>query len=329
LTYYNSQHRKLNDELVFITQFEKLIDVRVRGFVQDFCYFQNMGLEKFMTIFKKPSMFCMEVHRKPPSGNNSPPPNERHFYKMDFELAKCYDTSAGVGIKGRKLPEKKKTKGLNIWWILVAGIVVAFLLSRIPRMIHAGADALLRPETKTQAQLAMSKETPGVVHVDKKAKVPTSEHSNAPRGTSPPPLYEVTGYVIRGSSLSVTMSNGDVLTEVDGLLQRVERGRVKIRGQWYTLKPNKNARSTPIVEKKDLTQPDSPALSSHGNEETSQTSGDSDTARSERPGEYTFDKSYLGDSRSFQDSRQKTQPDRLSVGDRGWSQKSKNRRSGQ
>lgn len=326
LTYYNSQHRKLDDELIFITQFEKLIDVRVRGFVQDFCYFQNMGLEKFMTIFRKPAMFAMEVHRKPPTGNNAPPPNERRYYKMDFELAKCYDTSAGVGIKGRKLPERKVKKGLNLWWILLAGLIVAWLISRIPRLISAGAESILRPEVKEKK--AGEKEKPmGAGFIKEMTgrnqdppKVPPSE-LEGPRETKGKEGVGVLGYVTDGKRVTVYLDNGEAITEGDGVLQVVERGRVRMAGKWYTLRANKNAVAAPKKEKEVLTLPEKEPESAHVLEKDTVTnSGDSEAARSERPGENTFASKYrsnAADSGGVQNPRQKTLSGGSRARDRG------------
>jgi len=185
------------------------------------------------------------VHRKPPTGNNAPPPNERHFYKLDMVLAKCYDTSSGVGIKGRKMPEKKKKGGISLWWILLIGLVVVWLLTRIPRVVSAGAEMLLKPEVKPTAQ-GFHKATSVA-----EGKVPPSQLTKEKEEVS---SYEVIGYVYRGKLLSVYLSNGDVLTEGDGVLRAVDRGRVKINNKWYTLKPNRLARGAPIVEKKQETE---------------------------------------------------------------------------
>jgi len=327
LTFYNSQHRKLNDELIFITQFEKLIDVRVRGFVQDFCYFQNMGMEKFLTVFRKPAMFCMEVHRKPPSGNNAPPPNERHFYKMDFELAKCYDTSAGVGIKGRKLPEKKKKGGFNVLWLLAAGVIVAGLLMMVPRAIKwaVGAsmpshEAVKAPKDKGLSALVKETVSPS------ERKVPPSELANAvPRGTKPD--LEVVGVVYRGRRIAVQLANGDILTESDGV-QAFDRSRVKIAGKWYALKANKNARSAPISEKKELTPTESPPELPREQEQTTvKISGDTEDGPSERPGEYTYNRSYYGNSGRVQNTRQETVAGRAGPSNRSGSEKPGNRGS--
>jgi len=228
LTYYNSQHRKLWDELIFITQFEKLIDVRVRGFVQEFCYFNNNGMERFWTYFQKPQSFTMEVHRKPPSGPSAPKPLETHHYRMDFTLAKCYDTSAGVGISGRRKPETRRKKSLSIWWLVAAAIVGGIALTQVPGWMGKGAGFLVRGGKTAQqkAQEAVKEVTGGVPPVE-----PTIQKKpQQPEGKPPEVLY-ATGYAAGPKGVIVQLSDGTRRVTVPGVAERV-----LIRGRSYELK---------------------------------------------------------------------------------------------
>jgi len=224
LTFYNSQHGKLSDEAIFITQFEKLIEQRVRAFAQDFYYFQNMGLERFMTYFHKPQMFTMEVHRKPPSGPGSHPPLEKRHYRMNFKLANCYDTSAGVGIKGRNKPEKKGKKGLNIFWLLVPIALVVYLLTRAPDWVTKGASLL----------------TDGANQLEEKAEDAVRE-----RATNGPPLPtqeaqpkvppvekpHATGYIESSRGTTVTLSDGTRKSTAPHVFETI-----RIKGSVYEFK---------------------------------------------------------------------------------------------
>jgi len=247
LTYYNSQHRKLGDELVFITQFEKLIDVRVRGFVQEFCYFNNNGLEKFMTWFQKPATFSMEVHRKPPSGPGSPAPLESRTYRMDFALAKCYDTSAGVGIVGRKLPERKRKKAIPIWWLAVPIILAGIIIAKIPGWMGKGAGYWLRGGQETIEQ-KVAQATGATSARGEEQRQPQRETPDVPRGTTvkvptAEPLH-ATGYILsprRG--MLVTLSDGTRKSTAPGVVEAIT-----IKGERYALKPQKREemRLTPV-----------------------------------------------------------------------------------
>lgn len=119
LSYYASQHRKLNDECVFITQHPDMLERRLRMLAGQFWSFQNNGVRRFLTFFQQPAYFTCEIHLKVPTGPQSPPADSTLRYRLDKEIADCYDTSAGIGISGRKMPEKKQKKGLPIYWLLV------------------------------------------------------------------------------------------------------------------------------------------------------------------------------------------------------------------
>jgi len=262
LTYYNSQHRKLGDELVFITQFEKLIDVRVRGFVQEFCYFNNNGMEKFMTYFQKPATFTMEVHRKPPSGPGSPAALERRTYRMDFTLAKCYDTSAGVGIAGRKLPERKRKKALSVFWLIIPIVLAGYIIAKTPGWMGKGAGYWLRGGQKTvEEKLAevtkqpdsVSRGTTGDLAINQ-GKVPPSE-----------PVY-ATGYMtVPGRGVIVTLSDGTRKSTVRGVVEDIE-----IKGHKYEFKERKRK-----TEKALTPEEKSPNVTVHENKQPdSQPRGD-------------------------------------------------------
>jgi len=214
LTYYNSQHRKLWDELVFITQFEKLIDIRVRGFVQEFCYFENHGLSKFMTWFQRPKVFTMEVHRKPP-GLGSPPPNERRHYQIDLELAACYDTSAGVGISGRKKPETGRRKGVPFWLIVFPALAIALLLAKIPGWTSGGVMTLMGREGKKETSQPVAAAPSFAPPIPFQ---PLAKQLQQTEAKKPDPVV-VKSYLTSGRKLIVTLSDGRILGENDGVLR--------------------------------------------------------------------------------------------------------------
>jgi len=210
LTYYNSQHRKLNDQLIFVTQFVNLIDVRVRGFVQEFWFFNNQGLEKFMTFFQKPDYFHVEVHRKPPTGPTSPPPNETHRYKLNKRIAACYDTSAGVGITGRKMPDKKRKKAIPLWWILVPIVLVGAFMVLLPRWMGKGFVAIAGGTTVQGAK----KEA-----LQSEAKAGTG--ASVPQSVPAKPLIGVKKAVSwskRGKTVLINFDDGSTESEATGVI---------------------------------------------------------------------------------------------------------------
>jgi len=237
LTYYNSQHRKLNDELVFITQFEKLVDVRVRGFVQQFVYLNNNGMEKFWSFFQKPNTFTMEIHRKPPS-IGSPPPMEKRTFRMDYTLANCYDTSAGVGITGRKMPETRRKKGLNMWWLTVPALAVVYLLSQAPNWVTKGAHALTGMGDKVvdKAQASMKEKTgvqrgPAPLPPAVPGETQRPAINNSPGVPPGEPVY-ATGFLVGPTGIIVLLSDGSRKATAPGVYETI-----RIHGTVYEFKP--------------------------------------------------------------------------------------------
>lgn len=230
LTYYNSQHRKLNDELVFVTQFLELIDKRVRGFAQEYWYFRNNGMEKLFTFFVLPKYFTVRVYQRPPTGMNDLP-SEIHRYRLDLEMAQCYDTSAGIGIKGRQRPEKVEKRGLHIGWLTVPAAIALYLFWAAPDWAGkaiAGTDTGARLATTAGVVESGSGELAG--SYSRSDPIQRSDGSEGPRVAAVVEAHP-TGYVSRRGRITVVMSDGTTRTERDVELEQVERNSVTLAGR--------------------------------------------------------------------------------------------------
>lgn len=120
LTYYNSQHGKLDDNAMFITQFLELLDKRVRMFGQLYIYAVNQGLRRVMSLFSPPRFITVKAYSQPYTRNGGDYPEWATRFLLDKELADCYDTSQGVGMPGAGQPEKQPKKGLSLIWVVPA-----------------------------------------------------------------------------------------------------------------------------------------------------------------------------------------------------------------
>lgn len=134
--YYLSQHRKLGDTVICITQAVMNVDKQFRSVTQDYTYMRNLAKER-MGFFGLPSLFIRQLYNEPATGPASTP-METATMRLDVTgLASCYNTAVGVGIHGRAGADTgEKKKGLH-WSIFVFGIIVltyciAFL---IPNMV--------------------------------------------------------------------------------------------------------------------------------------------------------------------------------------------------
>lgn len=241
LTYYNSQHGKLNDDVVFITQFIGLLDKRCVGFSQSFHVFRNYRFEKFMTIFRAPGHFEETVYSVMPAKGVEW--DERHTYKIDSRLAACYDTSAGVGISGRKQPEKPRIKGLSFKW-LVAGVAAASIslwwISDLPGWLFlksSGGQAVAKTFVGSHGQAAIAPSLNKEEHQVNAGINSPSEKIRSPKRVietvQDSPIEEtklwVRGYAVGRGQLNVLLSDGRVLSEGDGILARIERNYIELR----------------------------------------------------------------------------------------------------
>lgn len=114
---YFSQHAKLGDDIVGITQVVGDVEKRFRNRAQDFTYMRNLSKEK-LGFFRAPDAFVRSTYSKPEGGTNKP--MDTKPFRLNLDLANCYDTSAGVGILGRLDADKgRKAKGLPFWMMPV------------------------------------------------------------------------------------------------------------------------------------------------------------------------------------------------------------------
>lgn len=127
--YYLSQHRKLGDDVILISQSIQNVDKQMRSMAQDFTYVRNLSKEQH-GLFRLPAMFIRRVFLELPTGPNVKPIQTGTF-KLDLNgVAKCYNTAAGVGIVGQSGADTKdKPKGLHWAWYVGALVGAIFAVT--------------------------------------------------------------------------------------------------------------------------------------------------------------------------------------------------------
>jgi len=218
LTYYASQHRHLNDQCVFITQHPDMLERRLRILAQQFWSHENLGIQKLWTFFQKPALMTCFVYTTLPSGTGKQPTEEKHVYKLNKPLADCYDTSAGIGIAGRKMPETKRKFGLPVWLLIFPVLLVIYLLSKAPRWT---GDLMLSAVHKSKdigaEDLAPGKPSAG--RAPSPTGGPPGAASAAPSPAVVPGPVLVRSVVITAHDAIVVLTDGTVLTKGSGLLR--------------------------------------------------------------------------------------------------------------
>lgn len=125
---YMSQHAKLNDNVNVITQcIERVKKKMYQGICQNFIYCRNFKHEKFRGFNRGSAIQELQFINLPTNPENDQP-FEKRSYEMQKALADCYDTSAGIGMRGG-LPADKdfKPKGIRLRNALVVAAIVAVL----------------------------------------------------------------------------------------------------------------------------------------------------------------------------------------------------------
>lgn len=280
VTHYNSQHRKLGDEVFFITQFLDLVDKRLRGFSQSFILVRNHKLERLF-LFRGPPYHSAKTYQSPPTGFGAVACHEEWF-TFDLALGACYDTTAGMGIPGRSKPQERGVKGLHPAWAVVAFVAAVALLYFLPdivssyalRLMDSGAEVVAGAMPGGQGVPAPAPQLRGAPGAIPEAVAAVA----SPSLLAPPaPPVQVTGYVASGRRATVWLTDGTVLTEAD--LEEIDRRYVKTRdGTRYFIAKPRSSQGAPVVPAV-VTQSPVPAVEPQPRSEGSWTRGTDGVAR--------------------------------------------------
>lgn len=235
--HYLSQHRKLGDDVICITQSIGNVDKQFRSVAQDFTYLRNHGKESMPLlggIVRGARIFSRETYLEPFTGSQRS--FESRVFRLDVKgIASCYDTAAGVGIQGAGADTSDRRKGLPPWVPLIAILGIGFGIWYIPDMVAGVA-----VDTKT-AQIALNGMAPpaavpgpspvGVVQERKvPVPVPVVPVTNAAPAVPKKAQVWLTGIVARDGKVRAYLSDGRCVGPADGL-EAVGSGRVRLRGE--------------------------------------------------------------------------------------------------
>lgn len=225
--YYLSQHRKLSDDVICITQAVSNVDKKFASVAGEFHQIRNHTVERW-GWFNGPASFTVKTYLRQPKSPTDVPMHTRRF-KLRRELASCYDTAAGVGVVGRAGADTKKTrKGIPLWTAWLAFAAVAVLVISAPWLLFGGAKKLVtepvvalvgKPPTAAAAPAASPAPEAGA----KQGRGPASDTSSqaeqppSTAGSVPPSQTYALGYAAGPRGLRVTLSDGTILTETDGV----------------------------------------------------------------------------------------------------------------
>lgn len=214
LTFYNSQHRKFRDDAIFVTQFLKMLELRVKGFCEEFHVFKNFAGRRTMQLLRMPSRMRELTYTMDPNAPGATPDHEV-WRPLDKDRARCYNTMRGVGVGGANAPETRDVKGFSVpWWTpLVLLVVGGILFVQGSKWLAAKALSFTVRDPKTLE--AKPKPEPGVHKRPSRESESTSTENKPPPVTLALPAPKIVGTVVGKGSVRVLLDNGTVLRPAD------------------------------------------------------------------------------------------------------------------
>jgi len=235
--FYLSQHRKLGDDVVAVTQSIGNVDKQFRSLAQDFSYIRNMKKEK-KGLFKLPGIFIRSTYSQPFTGQPGVEAMEvRTFRLQPTKLAACYNTAAGVGVLGRSGSDTgERTKGLP-WWVAILAVVlicagVAFVPSLIGKAVGSTVGKTATATAKGGVILP-SLVSSNALQSNPRASAPPEKFAEQPK---PLPVF-VVGHYVRDRRVIVLLTDGT--RRQTGIEALNEDGAVidGVRYPWKTVEP--------------------------------------------------------------------------------------------
>lgn len=224
--FYLSQHRKLGDDVICITQHPDQVDKQFRMLTQNYHVIRNNYRRKFMGV-KSRGCFERETFGELPRFGSVA--FEKETFYLNFNICSCYDTTAGVGVGGGRPVQEKKVKGLP-WWTLIVvfvGIAIALfsgveILSRGLQWFFNSADVgTAVPGVSTQLKTENSKES---------VNSTTPEMVSQKTETKPVKINIKTGLVFYNDDTSKLIKNTNHKVEVNGNKAWVDGESVEVAG---------------------------------------------------------------------------------------------------
>lgn len=156
--FYMSQHRKLGDDVVWITQHINNVDKQFKSVTQDYTYVRNFRKEKFGKYFRRGEGFRRFTYLEPYTSSLQKPVDMVDF-KLDAELADCYDTAAGIGIRGANGGDKgEKVNAIPIKYFYAGLFLLIVLITSFfifaPQIINKVTTGFFSVPKQQQAQVA-------------------------------------------------------------------------------------------------------------------------------------------------------------------------------
>lgn len=213
--HYLSQHRKLGDIVFVITQAPGNLDKQFRSVAEDFTVLRNEYTAKYGP-FRGRGRFVRKVYLSEPQGNSEP--FDKGTFTLDAEgIASCYDTAKGIGVHGSKADIGRRAKGISIWWVVPAALVMCLAAVAIPWWLGRTASGFIAggvstdgPARPDAAPAASPRAAGGFPSPSGEGEGARGEQRSEPSADSP---LQIVGVLRSGDRIHIHLSNGVVLSE--------------------------------------------------------------------------------------------------------------------
>lgn len=222
MSVYLTQHRHLNDEILFITQHPEMLDKRIRLLIAETTQFRNLRTERWLQWFRPPAwMVWSQFYGLPKFGQK---PQAVGRKKLNLDIAKCYSTSVGHGGLGRSGgPEKdRRNFRLNWKWLVVPAALILYGVNAGPELLLKwGIGSSVKALSSAHEENKPAPKPQPVAQVD--PGQPAGTPARVPATEEPKPAPRVRGYVADANGLRIVLDDGRVITEQDRPFWRAGR----------------------------------------------------------------------------------------------------------
>jgi len=238
VTYYLSQHRKVRDDVILISQHPDQVDKALRRLCQDFTYVTNFNNSPVMG-FRLGRYFRWSTTRFPKSPRDGQPQLEGGYFKMDTTgLGRVYETAQGVGIMGKLDPKKESHgAGRNVIWaipiVLCIGAGIVYFPRTVGAMVSKGINGFVGGMSKVTSN-AVTTVTSTNLGLSPGDRAPVARPGRALEIPSVPAtavtiasMFGTPGKVIVG------LSDGRILRQAEGDIEIVNERICKAGGVIY------------------------------------------------------------------------------------------------
>jgi len=230
--FYLSQHRKLGDTVICVTQAIGNVDKQFRSVTQDFTYLRNLNKER-MGLFRLPSVFIRRTYGSP--ATDTMPAMESGTFTLDVSgIASCYNTAQGVSIHGKSADLKERKTGLNVLYFAIGLpallLLIVFAVPKLGAHYFSPDKRVAEVQAKTAKAVQPKKAEPESYHVATNESSQKIEHKYAKTNA---PLVCV-GYTRINGPWTAMLSDGESYTMENGL-EEISKTYVVVMGIRYRM----------------------------------------------------------------------------------------------